>query len=140
MTIPIDRRRGFSKKMYPRVPGIYTPTRHFVQRFKESERHLNGEIIRQCFRYGEIIDNNDGCACFRYEWGKGVAYYLIAGFHEQGYRIVVTAWPVVHDRDAALKTKFWDEEAIEEIEQLNARKEETFESEYPQYNDWVQQQ
>lgn len=140
MSIGIDRSRSFSESLYPQVPGIYTPTQHFVQRFKQDERHLNGEIIRQCIRYGELIDNDDGCACFRSEWGKGVAYYVIAGFHEDGYRIIITAWPHVHDRQAALKTNYWDEETINEIEELNARYTDEFETEYPQYSDWIQQQ
>ena len=139
MNIPIDRNRPFVERDYPRDPNEYTPHRHFIQRYKEDRRFLNSEIIESAITDGDLRDNNDGCACFRLERGKGVAYYLIAGFHKDGYRILITAWPCVHSRRLALKSDMWDEEQLDRIEKFNDKTSEDFEVQYSKYNEWLKQ-
>jgi hypothetical protein len=136
-TLPIDRNRVFKEYDYPRKPGLYQPLRHFIQRYKEPERFLNGEVIEACIEEGDLRDNQDGCACFRKEWGKGVAYYLIAGFHEEGHRIIVTAWPHLHDREEAINSGLWVSEELDTIESLNTRYQTSFEEKYPVYQQWL---
>jgi len=136
-TLPIDRGRDFREYDYPQRPGVYTLLRHFIQRFKEPERFLTDEVVRKCIRHGDLRDNGDGCACFRKEWGDGVAYYLIAGFHEKGYRVVVTAWPHLHDRQSALDSGWWSSDELDQIEALNEQYSSGFRSEYPAYAEWL---
>lgn len=139
-TLPIDRGRTFREYDYPRKPSLYTPLRHFSQRRREEERFLDGEVINSCIKEGDLRDNGDGCACFRKEWGGGVAYYLIAGFHEKGYRVVVTAWPHLHDREAALSSGQWSSDELDTIEALNNKYQDSFEDEFPAYNEWLKSQ
>lgn len=136
-TLPIDRGRQFREYDYPQKPALYTPLRHFCQRVKEDERFLTDEVIRTCITNGDLRDNGDGCACFRKEWGDGVAYYLIAGFHEKGYRVVVTAWPHLHDRQSALDSGRWSSDELDQIEALNNEYGSGFRSEYPAYAEWL---
>lgn len=139
-SLPVDRSRTFREYDYPREPALYTPLSHFAQRQKEGERHLDGEVINSCIKDGELRDNGDGCALFRKEWGDGVAYYLIAGFHEKGYRVVVTAWPHLHDREDALNSGRWSSTELDEIEALNERHQDRFADEYPAYSEWLKGQ
>lgn len=136
-TLPIDRNRTFREYDYPSKPGVYSPLRHFVQRFKEEERFLTDEVIEECIENGDLRDNGDGCACFRKEWGDGVAYYLIAGYHEKGFRVLVTAWPHLHDRQAALDSGRWSSKELDTIESLNQRYQDDFEDDYPAYGEWL---
>jgi hypothetical protein len=137
--LPLDRSRAFRESDYPREPNEYTPLRHFRQRFREDDRYLNGEVIESCITEGEIRDNGDGCACFRKIWGGGVAYYLVAGFHERGYRVLVTGWPYVHDRQAALESGRWNSKQLNIIEEDNKRmgKQQSLRHRFPQYSDWM---
>jgi hypothetical protein len=139
-TLPIDRSRQFREYDYPDNPGLYTPLRHFYQRYKEQERFLTDEVIEACIEEGDLRDNHDGCACFRKEWGDGVAYYLIAGFHEKGYRVIVTGWPHLHDREVALNSGRWSSSELDDIEALNERYQEGFADDYPVYSDWLKTQ
>jgi hypothetical protein len=139
-TLPVDRNREFREYDYPQTPGLYTPLRHFCQRFKEDERFLTDEVINSCITEGDLRDNGDGCACFRKEWGDGVAFYLIAGFHEKGYRVVVTAWPHLHDREAALNSGRWSSDELDTIESLNERYQDRFADDYPAYDEWLKTQ
>jgi hypothetical protein len=139
-TLPIDRSRAFREYDYPHKPSLYTPLRHFIQRSKEPERFLSGGVIEVCIEDGDLRDNGDGCACFRKEWGGGVAYYVIAGFHEDDYRVLVTAWPHLHDRQDALDSGRWSSDELDTIESLNAEYQDTFEDEYPAYDEWLKSQ
>jgi hypothetical protein len=138
--LPIDRNRRFQRHDYPHQPSKYRPLTHFIQRYKEKERFLTDEVINKCIRHVDLRSNNDGCACFRKQWGDGVAYYLIAGFHEDGYRVLVTAWPNLHHRPSALKSDKWTEEELDTIQELNRKHEDKFEYNYPSYNQWLNQQ
>jgi hypothetical protein len=139
-TLPIDRSRTFREYDYPQQPGLYTPLRHFIQRYKEPERFLTDEVIDECIENGDLRDNGDGCGCFRKEWGGGVAYYLIVGFHEKGYRVIVTGWPHLHDRQEALESGRWSSAELDDIEELNERYQDRFEDEYPEYDEWLKTQ
>lgn len=139
-SLPIDRSRTFREVDYPKQPHLYTPLRHFGQRRREDERFLTGEVINTTIRKGDLRNNGDGCACFRKEWGDGVAYYLIAGFHEQGYRVLVTGWPHLHHRKSALESGMWTEEELDTIEALNIRYQNRFEDRFPAYDSWLKNQ
>lgn len=136
-TLPIDRSRVFKPSDYPQEPSAYTPLRHFVNRFKEDERFLTPEVINQCISEGDLRDNGDGCACFRKVWGGGVGYYLIAGFHEKGYRVLVTGWPHLHNREVALRSGRWSSEELDTIRDLNERHQERFGDRFPEYENWL---
>lgn len=138
--LPIDRTREFRESDYPHDPEAYAPLNHFVRRVREEERFVDGEIINACFNDGDLRDNNDGCACFRKVWGKGVAYYLVAGFHEQGYRVAVTIWPHVHHRGEAIDSGVWNDEQLDAIEALNEETDPSFNSRWPEYGQWMKQQ
>jgi hypothetical protein len=139
-TLPIDRNKAFRESDYPSDPEAYRPLRHFAQRFKESRRHLDDEIIERCIREGDLRDNGDGCACFRLEWGDGVAYYLIVAHHEDGYLVVVTAWPHLHNREAALRSGMWAPGDLDEIDELNKEQASGFRSQFPDYDSWLNSQ
>lgn len=136
-TLPLDRSRPFREYDYPSKPGVYSPLPHFVQRFREDERFLTDEVVEKCIKEGDLRDNGDGCGCFRKVWGKGVAYYLIVGFHEKGYRVVVTGWPHLHDREAALDSGRWSTKELDTIKSLNDRYQDRFENEYSAYDEWL---
>lgn len=137
-TLPIDRSRAFDPSDYPQEPEAYTPLQHFCNRFKEDERFLTPEVINKCISEGDLRNNHDGCACFRKRWG-GVAYYLIAGFHEKGYRVLITGWPHLHSREIAMDSGRWSSEELDTIEELNDKKSESFGDKYPEYQKWLQQ-
>jgi hypothetical protein len=136
--LPLDRSRDFSETLYPHDPEEYVPLRHFGQRFREDRRHLTDEVIEECIKEGDLRDNEDGCACFRLEWGEGVAYYLIAGFHEAGYRVLVTAWPHLHDREAAMKSGRWSGRELDDIKEFNDERTRGFSGKYPDYSSWLE--
>jgi len=136
MTLPLDRSRRFDPSLYPQDPAAYTALDHFIQRFKEPERFLTDEVVRTTIEDGDLRDNGDGCACFRQPWGDGVAYYLIAGHHYDGYRVMVTGWPWVHNREAALDSGRWSNDELDTIEQLNERKKTHFSDEWADYVQW----
>lgn len=136
-SLPLDRSRGFSPSMYPREPEEYVPLRHFGQQFRQDRRHLDDEVVASCIRDGDLRDNEDGCACFRFEKGGGVAYYLIAGYHEDGYRVLVTAWPHLHDREKAMNSGLWSGSELDEIEAFNEERKSGFSGKYPSYSDWL---
>lgn len=139
-TLPIDRSREFREYDYPRKPSLYTPLPHFSQRRREDERFLSSEVINACITDGDLRDNGDGCACFRKEWGNGVAYYLIAGYHLKGYRVIVTGWPHLHDREKALESGMWSSDELDIIKSLNDEYSDCFEDKYPQYDQWLKEQ
>lgn len=95
-------------------------TDHFAQKFRNPRRFLTDEVVRSTIETGWLRDNKDGCGCFVKPWGEGVTYYLIVGYHQDGYPIAVTAWPFLRDREAALNSGEWSSEAIDRIEELNA--------------------
>jgi hypothetical protein len=139
-TLPLDRDRKFREYDYPSKPSLYRPLRHFIQRFKEPQRFLTEEVVNECISNGDLRSNKNGCGCFRKEWGDGVAYYLIVGYHEDGYRVTVTGWPHLHHREAALDSGRWSSKELDTIEALNEKHQNQFEDKYPAYNQWLQSQ
>lgn len=138
-TLPIDRSRSFDPADYPAEPSAYTPLDHFVQRFKEPERFLTDEVVRRTIREGDLRDNSDGCGCFRKPWPNGVAYYLVVGYHHDGYRIIITGWPWVHDRETALDTGEWTTTELDTIKKLNDRNHTYFADQWQEYVKWSKQ-
>lgn len=123
--LPVDRHVPFTPELYPRDPDAYEPLDHFYQRQNEDERMLEREIdgfsaVRKTIYAGKLTDNEDGCAKFVYDH-HGISFYVICGFHYKGYRIAVTAWPVLHERNRAEESDDWSEEEIEMVEQFNER-------------------
>lgn len=137
-TLPIDRSREFREYDYPRRPGVYTPLDHFIQRYKEPDRFLTDEVVRTAITEGKLTNNGDGCACFQLPRG-GVTYYLIAGFHNVGYRIMITGWPWLHDRDEARYSGEWSSRELDAIEALNNRDDRTHSDEWGDYTNWATQ-
>jgi hypothetical protein len=135
-TLPLDRNRPVVERDFPRQPGAYVPLDHFIQRYKEPERFLTDEVVRQAITDGEFRDNGDGLACFVLPWGDGVRYYVLAGYHKKGYRVAVTAWPHLHDREAALDSGRWASSDLDTIEQLNERHDTHFAEEWSDYVAW----
>lgn len=137
--IPLDRSRPFDPSDYPHQPAKYHMWDHFRQQIREPERFLDGEVIARCIVEGELKNNGDGCAAFNWSRpGDGVEYWFLAGFHVDGYRIAVTAWPYLRDRDAALSMKRWDEDKLDTIEAFNkkSRNYSRFRDEWAEYVKW----
>jgi hypothetical protein len=139
--LPIDRSYEFDREDWPATPQAYKPLDHFVQRYHEPERFLDKsldgiEAIRRTITHGELRDNGDGCACFVLTW-YGVQYYVITGFHEKGYKVVVTGWPVNRDRNEAIESGRWTEEEIETIDEMNNKHfDDPVSVEYEEYIEW----
>lgn len=131
----LDSSRRFSPDDFPRDPSAYSPTSHFKQRFREERRHLDGENIRTCFLEGDLVEAEDGCGDFWYNH-YGVEYHLIVGWHKDGYRVTVTAWPVLADRDEALDSGRWASNVLDQIKAFNERHKLTIEDEWPAYYEW----
>lgn len=110
----------FDEDDYPRDLSYYTPTDHFVNKMKDDRRMLETEIVEEAVENGELCDNGDGTACFKTRVGEGVGYYVICGWHEKGYRVLITAWPHLHDREAALDSGLWSTLDLNKIAELNA--------------------
>jgi hypothetical protein len=125
-SLPIDRNREFDPDDYPTTPTAYCPIeRHFGQRLKDPERMLDREldgvhVIRRTITRGQLRDNKDGCGCFVLNW-HGVQYYLVVGFHEQGWRVIISGWPMLQDRTTALNSGRWTGEELDTIEAFNNR-------------------
>ncbi|WP_372611675.1 hypothetical protein [Halomonas sp.] len=139
--LDIQRGKDFSLSDYPHQPEKYHITTHFRQRMKDPERFLSGEVIARTFTCGALRVNEDGCAAFNWTRGDGVEYWLLAGFHEAGYRIAITAWPYLRDRQKALDSYRWTKAEIDTIEAFNQKKLRygPLEHQYPDYIKWSQQ-
>lgn len=133
--LPLDRSMPVTSHLYPRDPAEYTPLDHFVQRFKEPRRFLDGDIIEEAISEGEFRDNEDGLACFRLPKG-GVSYYILAGYHQDGYRVLVTGWPHLHSRHDAIESGYWSSRELDTIEQLNSEYNESLADNYTEYVQW----
>lgn len=140
-TLPIDRNKRFDRDDYPATPKAYEPLDHFVQRYHNSRRFLDKELdgieaVRRIITHGKLRDNSDGCGCFVLKW-YGVEYYLVAGFHEKGYRIAVSGWPINRDRQKAVESGRWTQEELDAIDAMNNDHfEDSFGNEYDEYIEW----
>lgn len=137
--IPIDRERPFDKSDYPHQPREYHMQPHFRQQMKDPERMLSGEVIARTIACGKLRDNHDGCAAFNWTRpGDGVEWWFLAGFHVDGYRIAVTAWPYLRDRGRALSNGRWTREQLDTIEAFNqkSRNYKSLAQEWPDYIEW----
>lgn len=94
-----------------------------MQRYHEERRFLDRELdgvdaLRRIITRGELRNNDDGCGCFVLDW-HGVYYYLVVGYHEKDYRVVVSGWPMVREREQALDSGRWLSEELNTIDQFN---------------------
>lgn len=138
-TIPIDRDRPFDPDDYPHQPEAYHMHSHFRQRMKDPERFLDGEVIARTITCGHLKDKGDGLASFHWtRYGDGVEWWFLAGFHKDGYRIAVTAWPYLRDRHKALESGWWTEDELDTIEAFNkkSRNYRRFSEEWSEYVEW----
>lgn len=121
--LPVDRSVPFHRSLYSRDPDDYEPLGHFLQRQNESERCLTKacgdySAVRKAIIDGELRDNNDGCGCFVLDY-HGVSYYIVVGFHYDGFRIAVTGWPMLRERTRALDSGRWSTAELDDIEAFN---------------------
>lgn len=121
--LPVDRSMEFYPELYPRDPDEYEPLDHFYQRQKEPERMLEREIdgfsaVRKTIYAGELEDNGDGCGVFVYDH-HGVTFYVVVGFHLNGYRIAVSGWPMLRDHSRALASGAWRKSELATIRAFN---------------------
>lgn len=143
--LPVRRlridRREFNPTDYPHDPTEYIPSDHVLQRVSDNRRFLSLSRIAEAIAIGDRRPNGDGLGAFRLEVGDGVAYYVVAGFHVEGYRMVISAWPVVHHRRAALESGLWTPRALEVMEKEREKHDQSdgFEDEWPEYDDWLHQ-
>jgi len=137
--IPVDRSRVFDASDYPHQPRKYHMWPHFRQRMKENERFLSGEVIARTIACGNLKDNGDGLAAFHWmRPSDGVQWWFLAGFHENGYRIAVTAWPVLRDREKCLQNGRWTVEELDTMAEFNAKahRNTSLQARYPDYVEW----
>lgn len=123
--LPIDRSMPFYPELYPRDPDVYEPLDHFYQRQKEDERMLEREIdgfsaVRKTIYAGDLRDNGDGCGVFVFDH-HGVTFYVVVGHHVKGYRIAVSGWPMLRERQRALTSGAWLPTEIDAIEEFNQK-------------------
>lgn len=127
--------------MYPHKPSAYVPLDHYYQRFHEPKRMLRKKlsgvtVLDRAIITGDLMNNNDGCGCFRLRW-FGITYYFVVGWHKDGYRVIVTGWPVLDNRTVAEKSDEWSDDELCAIEMLNQEHYgPSLEDEYPEYIPW----
>ena len=122
-TLPLDRSVPFCTSLYPRDPDAYEPLDHFYQRQKDPERYLLKRIdgrsaVRTAILEGSLEDNGDGCGVFILDH-HGIEYYIVVGFHYEGFRVAVTAWPHCRDEQRARDSGAWSSKEIETIQAFN---------------------
>lgn len=113
----------FNPDHWPNEPDKYRPTAHFRQRFNDYHRALTGEIINDAITGGKKIPASDDCVAF-YTTDPGIVYYLIAGWDHQtppdsDDRVIITGWPYVYDRDAALNDGRYSLRLINRVQEIN---------------------
>lgn len=139
--LPLDRSREFNREDYPASPKSYEPLDHFVQRYHDDERFLDRDLggveaVRRIITRGNIRNNDDGCGCFVLDW-HGVYYYLVVGFHDKGYRVAVSGWPIVRDEERAIDSGYWLREELTTIDEFNEKHfGESFSKEWDEYVEW----
>lgn len=106
----------------PRDPGAYRPSIHFGARFKdnydEHNRHLDGEIVRECIENGHVEHPRPGVVYFRNTLG-GVTYRLVV---DTVKREVRTGYPIGINPEAARASGRWSTKQIEDIRTFLAAK------------------
>lgn len=114
----------FYDQLYPRDPSEYVPLTHFLQRQKEPERMLTKKldgvhVIDRAIITGNLEANdNQGWGCFKLNW-YGVRYHIITGWHEKGYPVLISGWPVLKDEERAKQSDHWTEPQLNSIQWLN---------------------
>lgn len=132
----IDWDRPYDRSDWPHDPSLYHKSDHFVQRCKESWRHLDDEVVGKTIALGQVKNNNDGCAAF-HRWDNGIVWWVIAGWHISGYRLLVSGWPYLKSRKRAERSGLFPEAMLAHIQAANdAKRAPTWEDEWAEYNEW----
>lgn len=107
------------KHSIPRDPSEWRPTNHFTERFRNRgdgpDRHLDGEIVRECIEEGSVRWSPDKQLLWLRATVGGVTYRLVANPDKQA---LVTGYPISINTVAARKSGRWSSTAIEEIRQF----------------------
>lgn len=132
--------------LWPRDPSIYEPTEKFIQRFKDFGSFMDGDIIEDAIKYGELYTASRGCVTFINDLG-GVAFYIVVTsepkvdisnknateVEDYNYR-AVSIWPYVYNREQALDTGRWSSRFLDKIQNLT---EDGFEEHIGEYDLYV---
>lgn len=136
------------EELWPRDPNIYEPSEKFISRFKQFGSTMDGDIIEDAIKYGELYTASRGCVAFVNNL-EGVAFYIIvakevkpsfnkdkdiATVNDYNYR-GITIWPYVYNREMALDTGRWSSRHLNQIEELAHGELEDHIDEYRQYTD-----
>lgn len=132
-----DNASEYSPDDWPREPDAYRPTMHFRQRFHDYNRALDGSHINEAITEGTKIPAMHTCGAF-YTTRPGVVYYVVVGWDRtsdpaSNDRVVVTGWPWVYDREAAIESGRYSTRVLNRIQQLNG----TLFNEHTVDDDWL---
>jgi len=113
-----------SESLLPREPSAFSPSNLVVQRLRGPgadghDRHLDGEILRQCITRGELYRDGRDIWCFEADV-DGVAFEIVV---RDSSREVITGRPVRVDVDRARASERWSAEQLDEIEAFLADRE-----------------
>ncbi|GAA1280398.1 hypothetical protein GCM10009646_79350 [Streptomyces aureus] len=101
-----------SQDSLPREPSAWRPGNHFGQKFKDADRHLDGEIVRGCIERGAAKKVNRGVYQVRETFG-GVTFCLALDAAEGE---LITGYPDAIDVDVARESGRWSPQQIRDIE------------------------
>lgn len=101
----------------PREPSAYRPSNHFAQRFREPERHLDGEIVATVIQTGEVTHR------------QADKFHLDADIDGVTFRLavdprshdVITGHPLSVDDAVARASSRWSESDLEDIREFIAK-------------------
>jgi hypothetical protein len=102
-----------NEKEWSNDPGDYTITNKFRQRYSELSSVVNGDIIDDAIRYGELIKASQEHVAFMNDLG-GVSISIIVTMY-MGYK-AVSIWPYIYDKEKARSTGKWSSRQLYEIE------------------------
>lgn len=100
---------------WPRKPHKYTITSKFRQRMRELSGIVDGDIIEDAIRYGELMKASEGCFAFVNDLG-GLTISIIVE-DDDGVRKAKTVWPYIYDQDEAKGTGMWSSKQIWKVEE-----------------------
>lgn len=102
-----------NENRWSRMPSDYSITNKFRQRYSELSSVMDGDIIEDAIRYGELVKASKGHVAFVNDLG-GVTISIVADM-EMGYQ-VKTIWPYIYDKTRAKESGKWSTRQLFEIE------------------------
>lgn len=105
--------REVEEHRWSRDPRDYSITNKFRQRYSELSSVMNGDIIEDAIRFGELVEASKGHVAFVNDLG-GVTISIVVDM-EMGYQ-VKTIWPFIYDEEKARQTGKWSSRQMYEIE------------------------